>query len=85
MHVERVTNKLLRCIIIDNGGGYCSKAFKEYCSKPGIKHVKTIPHTPQQNGTTKRMNQIVMDKVRSILSNYSLPKYFWVEVVHTTH
>jgi transposase InsO family protein len=84
MVVERETNKLLRCIRTDNGGEYCSKAFEEYCSKHGIKHVKIVPHTPQQNGTTERMNGTIMEKVRSMLSNSGLPKYFWVEVVRTT-
>ena len=69
MDVERETNKLLICIRIDNGGEYFSNAFKEYCRRHGIKHVKTIPHTLQQNGTTERINQTIMEKVRSMLSN----------------
>jgi hypothetical protein len=52
MVVERETSKLLRCNRIDNGGDYFSKSFEEYCSKHGIKNVKTFPCTPQQNGTT---------------------------------
>ena len=26
-----------------------------------------------------------MEKVRSVLSNYGLPKYFWEEAIHTTY
>jgi transposase InsO family protein len=82
MVVERETSKLLRCNITDNGGDYLSKSFEEYCSKHGIKHVKTFMCTPQQNGMVERMNQTIGEKVRSMISNPYFPKYFWVEVVH---
>jgi len=45
--IERETNKLLKCLRTDNGGEYCSNAFKEYCNRFGIKHEKTMPGTPQ--------------------------------------
>jgi hypothetical protein len=80
--VERETNKLLNCLRTNNGGEYCSNAFKEYCNKFGIKHEKIIPLTPRQNGTTERMNRTIMEKVRSMLqSNYGLEKHFWAEAV----
>lgn len=41
--VERETNIFLKCLRIDNGGEYCSNAFKYYCNRFGIKHEKTIP------------------------------------------
>ena len=44
--VERETNKLLKCLRTDNGGEYCSNAFKEYCNRFGIMHEKTVPGTP---------------------------------------
>ena len=81
--VERETNKLLKCLRIDNGGEYCSNAFKEYYNRFGIKHEKTVPGTPQQNGTAKRMNRTIMEKVRSMLSNSGLEKHFWAEAVRT--
>ena len=55
MVFERETNKLLRCIRTNNGGDYFSKAFKEYCSKLIIKHVKIVHHTPKQSGIVKRL------------------------------
>jgi transposase InsO family protein len=82
--VERETNKLLKCLRTDNGGEYCSNAFKEYCNRFGIKHEKTVPGTPQQNGVAERMNHTIMEKVRSMLSNSGLEKNFWAEAVRTT-
>ena len=77
MVVERETNKLLRCIRTYNGGKFRSNAFEEYCSKHGIKHVKIVVRSPQQNGTTERMNWKIMEKVRSMLSNFGLRKSFF--------
>ena len=48
--VERETGNPLKRLRTDNGGEYISKEFKEYCSKYGIKHEKTVPGTPQHNG-----------------------------------
>ena len=84
MVVERETNRLIICIRTNNGKEYCSNSFEEYYSEHGIKHLKIVPRTPQQNRTTERMNQTIMEKVRSMLSYFGLPKYFWVEVVRTT-
>ena len=81
--IERETNKLLKCLKTDNGGEYCSNAFKEYCNRFGMKHKKTVLGTPQHNVVAERMNQIIMEKVRSMLSNFSLEKNFWVETVRT--
>ena len=50
---ERDTNKLLKCFRTDNGGEYCSNAFKDYCNKFGIKHEKIVLGNPQQNGMRK--------------------------------
>ena len=44
----------LKRLRTDNSGEYISKEFKEYCSKHGIRHEKTIPGTPQHNGVAKR-------------------------------
>ena len=37
-----------------------------------------MPGTPQQNGVAERHNWTLMDIVRSMMSNPSLPKSFWM-------
>ena len=48
--VERGTGNLLKRLQTYNGGEYISKEFKEYYSKHGIGHEKTIPSTPRHSG-----------------------------------
>ncbi|XP_055307486.1 uncharacterized protein LOC129571695 [Sitodiplosis mosellana] len=47
----------------------------------GIKHEKTSPYSPQQNGLAERMNRTIMDKVRCMLIDSGLSKQFWAEAV----
>ena len=44
--VEREMRNPLKRLRIDNDGEYISREFKEYCSKHGIRHEKTVPSTP---------------------------------------
>ena len=81
--VEREKGNHLKKIRTDNGGEYISKGFKEYCSKYGIRHEKTIPSTPQDNGVAERMNKTIVERVRFMLKLAKLPKSFWGEAINT--
>ncbi|CAH9088439.1 unnamed protein product [Cuscuta epithymum] len=81
--VERETERKLKSLRSDNGGEYTSHEFKNYCSQHGIRHVKTVPGTPQHNGVVERMNRTIVEKVRCMLKMSDLPKSFWAEAVNT--
>ena len=81
--VEREKGKPLKCLCSDNGAEYTSNEFKSYCSEKGIRHEKTVPGTPQQNGVAERMNRTIVEKIRCMLRMANLPKSFWGEVVVT--
>jgi len=42
------------------------------------------PRTPQQNGVVERKNRSLEELARTMLSESSLPKYFWADVVSTS-
>lgn len=42
-----------------------------------------MPGTPQQNGVTESWNCTLMDMVRSMVSNSSLPLSLWMQVLKT--
>ena len=46
-------------------------------SKHGIRHQKTVPHTPQQNGLAERKNRTLVEMDRCILYSKGLYKKFW--------
>lgn len=43
-----------------------------------------IPWKTQQNGIAKRRNLTLMDMVKSMMNNTSLPKYLWIYSLRTT-
>ncbi|KAJ0555551.1 putative RNA-directed DNA polymerase [Helianthus annuus] len=81
--VENETNLKVKCLKSDNGGEYISKQFTDYCAKEGIKMIRTVPGTPQQNGVAERMNRTLNERARSMRLNAEMPKTFWADAVNT--
>ena len=55
---------------------YTSKEFEDYLKKNGIRHERTVPETPEQNGVAERMNRTLVETVRAMLSDSKLSKKF---------
>ncbi|GKF13736.1 retrovirus-related pol polyprotein from transposon TNT 1-94, partial [Tanacetum coccineum] len=60
-----------------------SRDFIEYCAENGIRMLKTVPETPQQNGVAERMNQTLNERAKSMRLHAGLPKMFWEDSVTT--
>ena len=58
--------------------------FEKFCEENGIMHNFSAPRTPQQNGVVERKNRSLEELARTMLNEYEVPKYFWVDVVSTT-
>ena len=67
----------------DNGGEYDSNQFKEFCSENGIRMIKTVPGTPEQNGVAERMNRTLNERARCMRIQSGLPKVFWADAIST--
>jgi transposase InsO family protein len=59
-----------------NGGEFCGSKFDHFYKQFGLACQNTTPYTPQQNGFSKRMNKMFMDKARSMLSGDGLVQEF---------
>ena len=81
--IETQTGARLKCLKTDNGGEYCSRDFENYCSENGIRRIKTVPGTPEQNGVAERMNRTILERERSMRFDSGLPTYFWAAAVDT--
>lgn len=67
----------------DNGGEYKSRAFTDFCKQKGIVIEWTVPYTPEQNGTSERMNRTLVEKTRSMLEDSGVNKRLWGPAVQT--
>ncbi|KAE9064489.1 hypothetical protein PF005_g30783 [Phytophthora fragariae] len=82
--MENATGRMIKRIRSDNGGEYTGRLLKEYLSKQGIRHEKTVPYTPQQNGLAERMNRSLVEMARCILYLEGIDKKWWAEAVNTS-
>jgi len=55
----------------DNGLGYVSRAFRDYLSLVGIRHIRAAPYHPQTNGNLERYHQSIKNEVNQV--PYAVP------------
>ena len=58
--------------------------FHDFLQNKGIVSQCSRPYTPQQNGVAERKNCHLLDVVRTLLLESSVPSTFWVEALSTT-
>lgn len=67
---KNVISHVLQCLAVlgqpkiiktDNGPGYASNRFKQFCGQFGIKHISGIPYNPQGQGIVERAHQTLKD------------------------
>src|SRR4051812_30405195 len=85
-YLNEVENKLerkVKTLRTDRGQEYLSDLFKKLCEKKGIVRQLTMPYTPQQIGVAERRNRTLMDMVRTMMAQASLPISFWEDELLT--
>ncbi|GJT53010.1 retrovirus-related pol polyprotein from transposon TNT 1-94 [Tanacetum coccineum] len=69
--------------IDDSSRKYSSREFIEYCAENGIRMLKTVLKTPQQNGVAERMNRTLNEIAKSMRLHAEFPQMFWEDSVTT--
>ncbi|GKB28095.1 retrotransposon protein, putative, ty1-copia subclass [Tanacetum coccineum] len=75
--VENQLGKIIKSLHSNCGGEYMSQEFLDHLRDHGIIAHRTPPYTPQHNGVSERRNRTLLDMVRSMMSQTTLPKSFW--------
>ena len=90
--VERQLDRKVKIVRSDRGGEFYGRydesgqhpgPFAKFLEKRGICAQYTTPGMPQQNGVAERCNCILIDMVRSMLSNFTLHISLWNAVLMT--
>nr|GFA10787.1 retrotransposon protein, putative, Ty1-copia subclass [Tanacetum cinerariifolium] len=81
--VENQLGKTIKSLCSDRGGEYISQEFLDHLKDHGIFAHRTPPYTPQHNGVSERRNRTLLDMVRSMMSQTTLPKSFWDYALET--
>nr|GEX64482.1 hypothetical protein [Tanacetum cinerariifolium] len=82
--VENQLGKTIKLLRSDREGEYMSQEFLDHLKDHGIIAHHTPPYTPQHNGVSKRRNRTLVDMVRSMMSQTTLPKSFLDYALETT-
>ncbi|GJU63091.1 retrotransposon protein, putative, ty1-copia subclass [Tanacetum coccineum] len=81
-YLYRVLLKLLKmsCQMLSTGN---VQEFLDHLKDHDIIAHHTPPYTPQQNGVSESRNKTLLDMVRSMMSQTTLPKSFWDYAIET--
>nr|GEV73211.1 hypothetical protein [Tanacetum cinerariifolium] len=81
--VENQLGKTIKSLCFDREGEYMSQEFLDHLKDHGIITHRTPSYTPQHNGVPERRNKTLLDMVRSMLSQTTLPKSFYDYTLET--
>jgi transposase InsO family protein len=66
----------------DQGGEYTSDAFNQHLEAAGtIRHLAVHNSSPQ-NGKAECLNRTLVEHMRAMLLDASLPKFLWTKALH---
>ena len=86
-HVQNYLNLLKthgkspRAIRVDRGKEFVNETLQNWCGERGIDIQITAPYSPSPNGVAMRMNRILVELARAMLSSSKLPKFLWEPAV----
>lgn len=81
--VTNQTGRKLKIIRSDGAKENLTGEIRNLFQEKGIKHQKTCPYTPQQNGKAERLNRTLLEITRSMLIEANLNDEFWAEAMNT--
>lgn len=67
----------------DNGLEYANADVLAILQEHGIQHQRTVPFTPEQNGSAEREMRTIVEAARTMLQAKQLPNRLWAEAVNT--
>lgn len=67
----------------DNGTEYTNNDVNNILKASGVQHQKTVPYSPEENGSAEREMRTIVEAARTILHAKNLPLKLWAEAVNT--
>ena len=80
--VENQLNLTVKVVRSDRGGEFSAGTLESYFLDKGIEHHEVPPAAHAQNGRVERAHRTILDSVRTLLFDSSLPDRFWAEAAN---
>lgn len=74
---EKDAGYSVKTVRTDGGGEYELASFEKWLDEKGIRHERSNPYEPEQNGVAEHLNRTLGDMARTMLADSGLPKLFW--------
>ena len=68
--LEKQSSRKVKAVRTDRGTEYVNATLRQYFSSKGIRHEKSAPYTPQQNGSAERLNRTLMESADSHVNRH---------------
>lgn len=80
---EKECGHQIKILQTDNGTEFVNECVTGLLEEHGIRHRRTIPYTPEQNGSAEREMRTIFEAARSMLYAKELNVKLWAEAVNT--
>lgn len=80
--VENAYGHKISILRTDNGTEFTNEDVRKFLECEGIRHQRTVPYTPEQNGSSERENRTVVESARTMLHARQMDLKFWAEAVN---
>lgn len=80
---QKETGHNIQVLRSDNGTEFVNNEVKSFLEGHGIRHQRTVPYTPEQNGSAEREMRTVVELARTMLHSTELNYDLWAEAVNT--
>lgn len=79
---EKECGHPIRILQSDNGTEYVNDDMKKFLDENGIRHRRSVPYTPEQNGSAEREMRTIMEAARTMIHDKDLSPKLWAEAVN---
>lgn len=83
LHSVKSINSTVSVFRSDNGLEFVNTSITEIFEVNGIRHQRTVPYTPEQNGRAEREMRTIVEAARSMIHSKHIDFGFWAEAVNT--
>lgn len=82
-NIKKENGVEIKVLRSDNGTEYINKEVESFLRDEGIRHQRSVPYTPEQNGRAEREMRTIVEAARTMLHARQLERKFWAEAVNT--
>lgn len=79
---EKECGHPIRILQSDNGTEYVNNGMKQFLDENGIRHRRSVPYTPEQNGSAEREMRTIMEAARTMIHDKDMSPKLWAEAAN---